>query len=233
MKNKDKKLMLNLFVLIAIALTIASIFTPSLSSNSLDYYEKGGFTYNDVGFKWVVDSSIIFSRWTVSIGNITAAKYFIFGFFPYETELWKEVNLEGLQIMSYDLISEDVAPSSNILITGILLIIFTLLISFFYFYYRGIKNCSRKKTRYFLYDGIIVLFIAIISFFVFNFSLNLIESNKTWLELTDYIKFEYGFYYMIISSVLFFSAFVLQNFFIDYSEDKATVEKVLFEKYKK
>ncbi len=233
MKNKDKKFVLNLFALIAVALTIASIFTPLYSSDTFDYYKDMGYEYEDISFRWIVESSILFSRWNIAIGNMTGVKYFIFGIFPYETEEFKEMNIEGLQLASYELISEDVEPRSNMVVIVIsLLISILLLASFFYFCYKGIKSCVRKKTRYLLYAGFISFFITFGSFFVFYFSLNLIESKNDWLQFTDYFKFEYGFYYMIVSIILFFIAFVLQNYFIDFSEDKSTVEKVLFEKYK-
>lgn len=233
MKNKDKKFVLNLFALIAVALTIASIFTPLYSSDALDHFKDMGYEYEDISFRWLVESSILYSRWNIAIGNITGIKYFIFGIFPYETQEFKEINIEGLQLSSYELISEGVEPQSNMTIIIIsLLISVLLLISFFYFCYKGIKSCVRKKTRYLLYAGFISFFITFGSLFVFYFNLNFIQSKNDWLHFTDYVKLEYGFYYMIISIILFFIAFILQNYFVDYTEDKSTVEKVLFERYK-
>jgi hypothetical protein len=233
MKNKDKKFILNIFILIAISLIIASIFTPLYSFNTIDHFESEGYTYEDIGFKWIFEYSIIFNRWTFTTENLTGIKYFIFGFIPFETLQWNKMNINQLESTSYNFISEGVEPSSNILlIIAVLVSSIILFISFFYFCYKGIKFGVRKKTRYFLYAGVNACLINIISFLAFYFSLIVIESKNDWLKFTNFIKFEYGFIYMLISIVLFLIAFIIQYYFIDFTKDKTTVEKVLFEKYK-
>ncbi len=206
MKNKDKKTLLNVFVLLAVALSIAQFFFPVNSVNTNDYPEE--FIYDAKQENYILLCRFINYNEDGSVNRIITM--------PLYQGQKKGITLR----QNIQSTSDAVVPVSMIVSLG--MILYSL---FFYFSYKGIKYCGIKKTRFFLYSAITMILntvsVFLGTFFIFDhFGFN-----------TKYIRFELSFYYMMLSIILFSIAYIIQSRFIDYSEDKPTIEKVFFEKY--
>jgi len=217
MKNKDKKMLLNIIALAAVGFSIAQIFFPVFSINTFDTEFMKDF---DRGFK--IENYIFMDRYHIYENNLGVKTLvgindvILHIYFQREIPLVDRNNPNSVQ------------QSSLIIPLAIgTLSIFGVLSIFLFFTYKALKFCGKKKTRYFLYSGI-TFFIFIISFLI---------GSIVPLYLYSYdlstIKFGYAFYYMLIALCLFFISYYIQANYIDYEEDKPAIEKVLFDKYKK
>lgn len=213
MKNKDKKLLLNIVLLSAVALSIAQFFFPVFSVNTYDLPNEGQNNYKQ-------ECYIFLSR-TISFNDDGSVRGF------YNNLLYIDLDNAFSKKLDIDDESNSHQVSNFIIPFFILLLSITALyVTFFYFSYKSIKFCGIKKTRYLLYAGLTL----VISFIGFFSSSLLILRLYGWD--ISYIKVDLSFYYIILAIILFFVGYFIQNYFIDYDIDKSNVEKMLFEKYK-
>ena len=232
MKNKDKKLIANIVILGGIALSIASFITPISSFDVSEVYRDHGFT--ELDSYWKLDAYLTVSHYMILSQGMQGNRYKIFTIFSIEDEFYTEMDYRGSWITSYDL--DPTRDNTPVLSNAILemaqfaaqVILLCLLI---YFCFKSSKTCCQKKTKYPLYTGCITLVLALSDFFGVYLTLGNIDYDA--LGYTNYIGFKLGFYYLIIASALFLIGYIVQWYFIDFSEDKPIVEKALFEKYEK
>ena len=222
-KGDNKKFLLNVIVISAVALSIAAIFTPISSFDMLDYYDSKDI--QDPESHWSLHSYFFLAHYTFNKGSRTAERYGIFHVLYYDTPEWGELNSGGNLVAKYGSV-----PSSNALNVMSFLVFGALgLFAYFYFCFKSLKVCGKKKTKFFLYSGIIGLAVISSSIISLNFNLNFLYNSS----LSDFIRLDYGFYYIVIASVLFIIAYFTQTYLVDFSEEKPNIEKVFFEKYKK
>ncbi len=235
MKNKDKKTILNLVALAAVAFSVATLFTPVASWNLLDIYKDAGVD-NPCEFGlsyWSTEVSTLFIRLKHTDDNITVYNHLFFAFIPIASEGWEQRYIGESKVTNYEFSIDPQVPSSrattvmSTIVFGVVLLVLLL-----YTTLKGFKYCEVKKTKWFFYSGFITISMGIGLLITVFFDINYFD-NWPHGNYTDYIRLEYGFFYIVISSVLFFTAYIIQNYFIDFSKDKPEIEKNLFEKYKK
>ena len=154
MKNKDKKLVLNIITILAVALSITQFFFPVYSLSTYDFPQK----YSKNRIK---ENYLLFNRYL---------------FFD-ENDFLEKVDYNLLHIETYnsELEIDDVENlgqgSFYILPGAILFLIIIFLISIFiYFVYKSIRLCGIKKTRFFMYSAITLIIITI-GFFIGTLSI--------------------------------------------------------------
>jgi len=194
---KNKKLLLNLIILLAVAFSIVSLFAPVISYDNSPWY-------NDYGLKpseyWKHDYGIFYNH--DLRGDKSVNVYRILHIIEF-----KEGKI-GLSIWDSSIITN----FSFILISGILL--FSL---FSYFCYKSIKVDDHKKTRYLFYAGISM--VATISAFILSLHSTAGSFYNSRFPGEVVFKLGYGFYCMLAASILFFVAYSIQYYFVDFSEE--------------
>jgi len=218
MKNESKKLILNLVALAAISSSVVSLFAPVTYFDYLDIVKSMGYEKSD--FYWTAEIYFLFQDYTIyDHRNIAddvkvAHTYYFMYFFKITTAEWAN----NYFITSYEIVeNKGNIPSSRLLI-GMISFVFggLFLIFLYYFAYKGVKRCEKEKNKYFLYSSIMAL--VIVSSFTIA-----IYYFFSWMDIYNigfikFLKFSYGFYYMILSAILFFVAYLIQNR-IEFSED--------------
>jgi hypothetical protein len=214
--NIDKKFIFNLTVLAAIASTFVACVVPIYSFYILDVYND-----HDIAFPyspWRVDNSYLVYRFTIydkaniDFKNPTYDSYAICHFLRYETG----ERSDELRYFNEKITEE---PFSYILNNSIVFILrFALLLLFVFICYKIIRDKRINNAKYYLFAGLTTL-IILISFIigVFNFYISIDEPG---LGYTNYIKFEYGFYLAVLSTILFFIAYFIQVYPIDIKKEK-------------
>jgi len=221
MQEKNKKNLLNLIVLVAIALLLVSSFLPMFCIDYSDIQKDIG---NEDPKKYSkVDASLFL--WHYSEFDFTNPNssyefhsYRLFNLISFKTG--EPVDIESNLIFKEDqegFVNRGDVIFSNNLINIIYAALAPLgLALFFYMSYKGIKNIHFKKTRYFLYIGISAS-LVIIAFFVLFYYYLYIADFYNW-GYTNYMTFDYGFYTAITSVVLFLTAFFIQKYLIYYKK---------------
>ena len=237
MKNKNKKLLLNLIVISAVALSIAPIFT---SIYNTDY--SGEFGSQDDPWKvtMVYEIALFYTHRNYKINDLSGNFYLIFNLYKIKDQGHKKI-FETYSTTE----NEGSVMSYGSLINKLIFVAFGgfFTIFLYFFCYKSIKEINRKKTIFPLYAGIMVLIIVVACFFAFSTYIddqeyeydkldNQRDINNNKIEFSD-IRLDLGFYYLITSSILFFITYFIQSRIIDFSENTPTIEKNLFEKYKK
>lgn len=220
----NKKTLLKIVILTAIILSIISLFVPMIImdySDVLDDLQKQGY---DVPKRYSkLETSILL--WIHSVYNYNNPdsppvhqSYRLFNLIEFEKG--KPIDIESalININDQDILNKrgDFLFSTNIA-SLIYIAIFPIgLAIFIYLIYKGFKNIGIKKTKYFLYLGILPSVIFIL-FLVGNYLyLSIVDFND--LGYTKYITLGYGFYTVIASIILFFIAYILQQYFIKIPE---------------
>ena len=218
MQNKNKKILLNLVFISAIALGITSLFVPTTRIDYSDLYEDSGYT--NIERYAVLESSPILTRYVeydFSKSNAPSEnhRYSILTIFHFESgepvKIKASVYLNDTDyvIESYGLI--DMFSMIYVVFEIVLTAILFLLL------YRGFKNMY-QKNRYFLYLGLVSLVIFVLTIIAIYYTENLADINN--LGYTNYLTFQYGFYLGIVAIILFFTAHILQNYFIEHTEQE-------------
>ena len=223
---------MNVLAIAAIAFAIATIFTPVVSFSTLDIYHDYGIDEPcEYGYiYWKTEYTSFLSIVSYVEENVTF--YAInFPFFVIYSDNWDYRSISEGDITQYAFSIQAKEPSSRVL-SEMSYYLFGpfFLFGMLYFFYKGMKYCDVEKAKWFFYSGFLMAVAAIgirISYHI------MIDTFDPWPygNYTDYIVLEHGFIYMITSSILFFTAFIIQNYFVDYDEDKPEIEKNLFERY--
>ncbi len=221
MQDKNKKNILKIFAFIATSLTIVSM---CLSVVSLDYsniLEKNGYQKPDL--YWRMDSSFLFFHYSVydyrdQNNSSEYHRYNLFYFFIFETGD-KSISDSFSHVNFYDGISVDKEIFFTDSATSItwLLFAFVILLLCIFFCYRGIKYCTIKKTKDFLFLGIIGLIFSFVFIVLRYFAYDFVDINE--LGYTKYFNFEYGFYVFYVSIFLFFVVYFIQKYFLDLPDE--------------
>ena len=193
---------LKLIVFSAIIIAFISVFTPSLCFNLAEAYEAEGYEKPELG--WSRESSVFFSYqfeydYSDNENPIEYHKYFFLNtkvFGDSESPFSSEKNL----VLRFAEVSYSVL----------------FFVIFSYVCHKCIKDCCRKKTKYFLYAALIFSSLVIINLIYTHFSYS--SLNNSILIYTEHINFLYGFYLMIIPIFLFFSAHFIQKYYFDLTE---------------
>jgi hypothetical protein len=219
MHKKNKKLLLNLIVLSAIACAVVSVLAPCISLDLSNLLEEYG--YEDPDYYHIIEVSPVI--WHVTThdfrdpSNPTIGHEYIF------LNLLTFGDGKGIDINTIVVKDPKVYFGESNSIINVLSIIYVILdvlvfSLFFYFFYMGIKNIGVKKTRYFLYStilGVIILVLFVIgSYYVFD----IIDLDN--LGYIYFVNFGYGFYLGILSIILFFIVYIIQQYFWIFSEEK-------------
>lgn len=226
MQEKNKETVLKIIILTAIILTAISFFAPMASidySDVLDDLEKQG--YNPP--RTYVKKEVSLVLWKHSIYDFSDPNspsehhsYRLFNLIEFETE--KPINIDSTLInpKDLDLLNEkgDIFFSTNIA-SLIYVALFPIgLAIFIYLIYKGFKNIGIKKTKYFLYLSILTPIISILFIAANYFYIDTIDFYN--LNYINYMIIEYGFYIGMAGIILFFIAYILQQYFIKITEKK-------------
>lgn len=218
MQEKDKKLLLKLIVIFAFIFGFLSLFIPSFCVDYSDYYEKIGIT-NPETYSILESAPFYWHYVRYDFRNpenpLEEHTYNFFNIFKFQTG--KTVDIETSFTYTEDLYLD---KSSNIFITisSIYMASQAIIAALFiYVFYKGIKNIE-TKNRYFLYMVILI----IISIIFYTIGVYYHESVKDINNLgyTSFITIQYGFYLGLISLILFFFAYILQNHYPKYANKK-------------
>ena len=218
--NIDKKFILNIMVITAIASTILACILPYFSFNLLDVYKN----YEDTPrYPWEIECSLLTKELRVydNTGNnkeLVYESYQICIIYNFETgELPTD-----LKETKEDSSGNYFFPSMIFFL--IVIVPVYILINFFaYFSIKSFKDCGNKKTKYFLYAGITLLIIVLLNLAqVYNSYSSLDVDN---LGYVNSIKFEYGFYLLIMSIILFFTAYFTQDYLVDFGKESENTLK--------
>jgi len=222
MQEKNKKLLLNLVILFAIAFFIAIFFAPITSINYSDVLEKNG--YENPNLYWKYEKGFFLRCYSIyNKDKNNPSEYYrysdeldLFSFEFGDKTLSDSFN-EFSFYRSYRSNRDNHLSIFMYGISGILFLIFGI-VFFSYLCYNGIKSINIKKSNYFLYLGTLYLFAfifyCILSYYFYDFM------DVKNLGYADVFTFEYGFYINIASIILFFIAFFIQQYFLVFPDEK-------------
>jgi len=219
MQEKNKKTILNIIILMAISFAFISLFAPINCIDYSDVLEQNGYENPDL--YWKIEQSIFlkdFSEYDYRYPDSPQEfhRYTIFHFLKFETGISTG---EFTSISDYDVSSENnknLQLSNSLINMAGILISFFFFVLFIYFSYKIIKNLENKPGRYILYNAVlfIIIFVSVI---ISGIYINYLKDVNN-LGYMDAWYFGYGFYLMIGSIVLFFMAYFLTRYYLDYKE---------------
>ncbi len=229
MENKHKKTILRLIVLSAIVLSITAMFTPIACYDGSDVLKELYGIENPEKYIKIELSPLLHHGAGYNFSDPDSPsehhQYRFFNLLKFETG--KPVTIDSSLYLStlFDEpypIEDDLFFSGNI--AGLIYALLSPIFLFFYAYicYKGIENIGIKKTRYFLHIGILSSIVGIIFIATFYYLINIIDFGN-W-GLTNFITLGYGFYIGITATVLFFLAYIMQNYYVKYPKEKPTMD---------
>jgi len=216
MKEENKKILLNLFVLAGFSLSIVSLFMPVTCFDFSDVYKNTGLEPLEVNYKRenyillsllvshdseydyrISEKSPVYERYSFAF-NINFEKGEPTGVF-YKYEYYDHAS-ENENILSH-------GSAERSFLTIVCRILFLVL--FFYFILKGFKKIQNKSNRYLLYAGFIFMLGTIIMLILIYDSFRVADNLK--LGYVDVLTFGYGFYLVVASVALFFISYLFQN----------------------
>ncbi len=226
MQNKDKKTILNLIIICALAFAIVGFFVPVSSVSYSDVLVENGYEQPDL--YWVKSGSLLsdyFSVYDYRDSNKPSEfhRYTFFNFLKFENG---EPSGEFSSITDYDSNVENnwEGPLSYSLIRNIEFIFSLLLfLLFIFFCYKIFKNNAFKQNNLILYLGLVVLVTFFYALFSYYYGTILRDVNN--LGYANVLKFEYGFYLTILSIILLLSLYILKKYNIFFNLDHNNVKK--------
>lgn len=227
MQDKNKKNILSMVALLALALLIVSLFLPVLTLDYSTILEKNG--YNKPDLYWRMDKYFAFIHYSVydkrDVKNQSEFhRYKFFNFFIIETGD-HSIKDEFSPISTYEKTSTEQSylfTEKTAAMTWFVFGIVTFLLCLF-FCYRGIRYCTVKKTKDFLFLFIIGLIFSFVYITLNYFSNDFADVNN--LGYNKYMTFEFGFYLFYLSIFLFFVVFIVQNYFLDLPKETDIIIK--------
>lgn len=217
MKTKNKKLLSNLIIFIAITATVISLFVPVVS---WDYYVLDTNSVEDPDMHLKISYTTLLLRY-YSIYDLRntyhPSEYNNYGFldFTFFESGNHELKSSFSDVSDYHVKNTGFYSISVIFMLAIIAP-FLWLILFSYFCYKGLKSSSKNKSKYFLYAGVINLITLIVAIISFNFLFDYIDIYN--VGFSSRLGFGFGFYSFVLSIVLFFGFFVFKYFFPEWSE---------------
>ena len=205
----DKNNILSYLILIALASSIASLFAPTTSLSMLDvneYYEIDDFTHY-----WEATGSFFYRTVTgYEIRNSDNPTVLYNKLHVLIFEFTGGEHPEQFTSTLTDYYSEENSIISLTFHNLVYLVFFSIATIFFvFYYYKTYQNINYKKSKYSLYCGTILLIALIFNIASTYYYNNFVDrQNRGFIYFT---KFEYGFYLMIASIVLFFITYFLQT----------------------
>ncbi len=219
MKEKTKKTVLNIIILMAISFAFVSFFAPISCLDYSDVLEQNGYENPDL--YWKTETSMLLSHFSEydcrnSEKPQEFHRYILFKFLKFETGISTG---EFTSISDYDISSENdknLQLSNSLINMARILISFFFFVLFIYFSYKIIKNIENKPDKYILYNAIlfIIIFVYVI---ISGIYINYLKDVNN-LGYMDAWYVGYGFYLIIGSIVLFFMAYFLTRYSLDYKE---------------
>ena len=215
MNDKNKKIVLLSILFIAIFSMIFSFFFPISSMNFSDALVKSGYEEPDI--YWKFEYALFFKHYSIydyrdlekpsefhrifafsdkfESGNLSLENEFIYPSFEEKimNNVYNPVSLDVTQILFY-------------------IFAFFSLSALFFCCIKGYKTLNLKKSRYFLFLGIIFL-IGLICFTILSY-LRFDFSDVNNLGYASVMRLEIGFYALLLSGILFFVIHFLNNYFI-------------------
>ena len=220
MKEKDKKLLLKLIVIVAIAIGFLYLFVPSFFIDFSDLSKYSGVE-NPEKYVKIEYAPFLIHEIAYDFSNSDDPSeyhiYYFLNILKFETGEARDISSPHMQNPDIYYINKS-SNFINIFYMSTFLALIIVPILIFYFLYKGFKSIDNKKTKYFLYAGfvnLIVFVFYITAYFYFIKSMDIYN-----LGYTSFINIGYGFYLVIISIILFFFAYILQNYYIKYQKEK-------------
>ena len=209
--NTSKKIVFDLIIFITIAFAVVSLIIPHYFFNSSDLYDNREYYWKNE-ISPLLDHTIADDS---KIDNDLAYPLYESYSFPGGIVIYMEGAPPFNQAFDDYSSGGFPLPTSAAQYRFVNLVgTMTLLVLFIYFSYGVVKEYRNKKTRYFLYIGILVLIWFFCDFFIAHIVYSGLEVYNS--GLTNFVKFEYGFYLMIVVSVLFFIAYFMQDYLLDF-----------------
>lgn len=225
MQEKKQKILLHLIILTAIAMSIASSFTPIIKFDYSDVLEEYGYETSDQF--WVLERFLFFSkisvydlRDTIDEKGREYYKYSFAGITIFTSgQKGDWIVLTDYNVDHEILISRSLGSMIELVLTP------TFLILFIYFLYKIVNNnCSSiyRKNIFLLYLCLFLLLILIAT--IFGFYSSVVYSDSQNLGFTSFIHFGYGFYLICASIILFFIAYIIQFYFFKISKETVYIK---------
>ena len=214
MKSETKLFIFKIIIFLAIAFIIVSCFTPLVSWDQSLF--RGGDKENYDYYYKIDYAPILTEHYTVysvkdpnvsSVYHMYSLLYF-FSFDSGDDELKNCFNkVTDYTVKPVGILSVTVSKMVY------LIFLFIWLFLLIFYFNKGMKDIGDNKSRDLLYISLInllflTLYLLIIFFMYFS-------RGKWYFGM----RLEYGFYLFVLGIVLFFSAFILQKYFIDFSKN--------------
>ena len=220
MQEKNKKTLLKIIFLSAIALMITSIFSPIISFDYSDVLKEYG--YNNPDWYWTAEGSLFVDKLSVFTFSEEMNKkvsefyrYTILALFRIEIGEkgdWTEIT--DYNIDKETLFSKGLTSMVGFVFSSILLFLF---IYFCYSYIKYNYNYNRKN-KYLLFLGFVTLILVI--FKIIGVYMNIDYHDTQNIGYTNFLTFGYGFYLACIGIFLFFISYFIQYYFLNFSNNK-------------
>jgi len=220
MKNRSKKNLLNIIVLAAISFFVVSNFAPSFSMSSKDLLEDFGYekidNYVDINYYYFFSIYKTFDNTKSHSNEENIVRYNFMIMHCYSVILYEEETTGGMSDPFQGLVSASEKPSAIRSVIDVIVSFFSVFLVFFYIYfcYKNFRYIGKEKNRYPLYASFLG-FVIIIGFYIAV--IRLLAFFNPYFP--NYIKLAYGFYCMIISSILFLVTYILQNY-VDFNKEE-------------
>ena len=213
MNNKNKKNIMQLILISAIAFFIAGNIFPMIDFSYSEMLEETGGTkslpYDDFEIKhyftahyWSVRDEK-FSELTG--GPSEMSKWVILHLFVYTSTEGKTSD----EVYDYIETESGAGDAQRTVVVFMGLPLFCLLVVSVFFAVVSLKNSDKKHSRASLYAGVCFIIPLIMSVIMINYSFVAVLGDGTWVH---YLNYNLGFYYTIISITLYFVAFFMQRY---------------------
>jgi len=215
MNKIDNNTFLKYLIIIACVWAILAFLMPIISFDLSELYiDQGIENPKELYFKH--ESSFCFSNLHIYNNQDSAHpyEYHRLSLFYGLHTITSGENPE-LFLISHDYYINDIQDWSLLSFSNIRMIAlcFGLIFSalFLFLVYKILSNLKNLNSRYLLYSGCILLIMLLGSLFIIYITWDM--SDNLNLGYSNYLHFDYGFYLIIASIVLFFTASIIDKYF--------------------
>jgi len=209
---------LKIIVLVTLALGFAVFLNPLFTFDLRDVYENNNYQKPEV--LWKSEEGLLYMRYSEYVddnGDISLLfnHYCIFHFLNFysgeKSGLYQRFSVYEDNEVESIFLSPEIFAISAICIIGIFLPIML------YFYYKGFLLYGEKKTKYFLYIGIMLSVLTTIFPIYLYYLYNLIDGAQ--IGFFNNLKIGYGYYLLVTTTILFFIIHFIQSRFLNLEKE--------------
>jgi len=213
MNNKNKKNIMQLILISAIAFFIAGNTLPMIDFSYSEMLEETGGAKSPLFDDFEVKHYFVAYYWSVrneKFSELTGgpnemSKWVILYLFEYTSTEGKTSD----DVYDYIETESDIGGLERTAAVFIGLPLLCLLVSSVFFALVSLKNSDKKYSRASLYAGACCLIPLIMIVIIINYTFATFIGGGAWVH---YLNYNLGFYYAIISITLYFVAFFMQRY---------------------